>query len=501
MESTVTKSDAAYPAGRAGVQGQRFSLLEKVGPWRAYIASLIVNDALMAGVAFRTAYWFRFGLGLPVFQLDVDPSYSYYQRLVLLLIPIMVLVYAVVGLYRRANLLGGPLEYSLVFRGTVTSMLLLLVAGFFQTELVIARGWVILAWILIFLLTCAGRFVLRRVVYFLRGHGYYLTPAVIVGANAEGFSLAEQLRNWETSGLHVLGFVDGEQKDRRGGDDLQILGPQRHLDEIIAAHQVREVIIATSALSRAEMLTIFRKYGFSSEVNLRMSSGLFEIITTGLNVKEFAYVPLVEVNKVRLTGSDRFLKTLLDYSITIPTIVLISPLLLIIAALVKVTSPGPIIHRRRVMGVNGRQFYAFKFRTMYENGDEILAQRQELQEKLARDHKLKNDPRVTPLGRFLRALSLDELPQLLNVLRHEMSLVGPRMISPAEMKKYDQWGLNLLTVKPGITGLWQTSGRSDISYRERVRMDMHYIRNWTIWLDLQLLWQTIPAVVKRRGAY
>ncbi len=455
----------------------------------------------MAAAAFRAAYWARFELGLPIFKLEVSPSISNYQRLVILVIPTLLIVYALIGLYRRPNLLGGPLEYSLAFRGSTVGMLLVLVAEFIQTELVIARGWLFMAWGLIFLLTSAGRFLLRRVVYRLRGHGYYLTPAVIVGANAEGFSLAEQLRNWKTSGLRVLGFVDGEQAEREREHGLPVLGSQEELDKIIADTGVREIIIATSALTRAEMLAIFRKYGFSSEVNLRMSSGLFEIITTGLNVKEFAYVPLVEVNKVRLTGSDRILKAVLDYAIAIPGIVLISPLLVVIGALVKLTSPGPIIHRRRVMGVNGKQFDAFKFRTMYVNGDEILAGDQELQEKLARDHKLKDDPRVTPVGGILRKFSLDELPQLINVLRNEMSLVGPRMISPAEMKKYDQWGLNLLTVKPGITGLWQTSGRSDISYRERVRMDMHYIRNWTIWSDLQLLWQTVPAVLRGRGAY
>jgi lipopolysaccharide/colanic/teichoic acid biosynthesis glycosyltransferase len=153
------------------------------------------------------------------------------------------------------------------------------------------------------------------------------------------------------------------------------------------------------------------------------------------------------------------------------------------------------------MGVNGTQFDAYKFRTMYVNGDEILDAHPELKEELEKNHKLKDDPRVTRMGMFLRRTSLDELPQLLNVLRREMSLVGPRMISPEEIDMYDQWDINLLTVQPGITGLWQVSGRSDIAYRQRVRMDMHYIRNWSIWLDIQLLIQTIPAVLRGRGAY
>lgn len=501
MESTATKSEAVYPVAEAAGATRQFRILDILGPWRSYILSLLMSDAIMAGLAFRAAYWVRFELNFGVFRPDALVSFPHYQRLVIVLMPILLLVFAVSGLYRKGNLLGGPEEYSLVFRGTTTAMLLVLVAGFAQPELVIARGWLILAWGFSSFLVSFGRFVLRRLVYSLRGHGYFLTPAVIVGANSEGATLASQLAQWATSGLQVLGFIDGHRNPDQLGIEIPILGTQADLDDIIQEHQIEEIIIATSALSRDEMLSIFRKYGFSSQVNLRMSSGLFEIITTGLNVKEFAYVPLVEVNKVRLTGSDRILKTALDYSIALPGLILISPLMLMIALAVKLSSPGPVIHRRRVMGVNGRQFDAFKFRTMYMDGGQILQEDPELSARLAREHKLKDDPRVTPLGRFLRKYSLDELPQLFNVLRREMSLVGPRMISPAEVEKYDQWGLNLLTVPPGITGLWQTSGRSDVSYHERVRLDMHYIRNWTIWLDLQLLWQTIPVVLKGRGAY
>jgi len=249
------------------------------------------------------------------------------------------------------------------------------------------------------------------------------------------------------------------------------------------------------------LLDIFKKYGVSDKVNLRMSSGLYEIITTGLTVSEFAYVPLVYVNKVRLTGSDIFLKTVLDYVLSIISLVILSPLLILIAAAVKISSSGPILHKRRVMGLNGKQFNALKFRTMVLNGDRVLERYPELKEELARMHKLKKDPRITPVGAFLRRFSLDELPQLFNVLKREMSLVGPRMISPEEVAMYKQFDMNLLTVMPGITGLWQVSGRSDISYDERVRLDMYYIRNWTIWLDLQLLFQTVPAVLKSRGAY
>lgn len=465
------------------------------------MVALMISDALMLAVGFRLAYWIRFELGLDIFRLQVEASLEFYRGLVLFIIPLWLITYAAIGMYRMENLLGGPQEYSLVFRGTTLGLMLVLVAGFLEPTLVIARGWLLAAWIITFLLVSLGRFSLRRVVYILRRSGFFLSPALIVGTNPEAVSLYQQLTSWATSGLHVIGFVGVDQLDNAEPTGIPVLGSVDELDEILRRNEVEELILATSALSRDLMLSIFKNFGFEKRVNLRMSSGLFEIITTGLNVKEYAYVPLVGVNRVRLTGFNSALKTILDYGLTVPVLLIIWPLLLAIAVIVRLDSPGPVFHRRRVLGVNGTQFDAFKFRTMYVNGDEILDEHPELKSALSRNHKLKEDPRVTRVGAFLRRFSLDELPQLFNVLKREMSLVGPRMISPEEMSKYNQWGINLLTVCPGITGLWQVSGRSDVAYKERVRMDMHYIRNWTIWMDLQLLWQTIPAVLRGRGAY
>jgi exopolysaccharide biosynthesis polyprenyl glycosylphosphotransferase len=467
-----------------------------------FTISLIISDILLTGLAFRLAYLIRFNLDLPIFRLEVVPSFPFYQDISLLLIPLWFTVFALNGVYQRNNLLGGISEYSRIFRAVNVGTLLIIVAGFLNPDFVLARGWLLLAWVLAFLLVVSGRFGLRRLVYHLRRHGYFLAPALIIGANKEGYSLAEQLLSWRTSGLHVLGFVDDRiEPGKHVHRHLQALGATSQLETLIQQHGIEELILTTSALSRDEVVTIFKQYGLVRNLNLRLSSGLFEVITTGLEIKEIAYVPVVRVNQVRLRGLDNVLKMLLDYSIALPSLVCTLPLFILIAVAIRLDSPGPIIYRRRVMGINGKQFDAYKFRTMHVNGDEILAGQPELQTELAQNHKLKDDPRVTRIGNLLRKLSLDELPQLLNVLKREMSLVGPRIISPAEMEKYDHWGMNLLTIPPGITGLWQVSGRSDISYEERVRLDMHYIRNWNIWLDLQLLIQTIPAVLFRRGAY
>lgn len=471
--------------------------------WRVYLMSLFLCDFLLTALAFRVAYWIRFEQFVSLFQIEAKDDISYYRLLSLGLILTWFIMNAFHGLYLRKNLLGGIQEYAKLFRASVFSLLFVIIVSFMDPKLLIARGWLLLAWLFSFLFVIIGRFCLRRIVYQLRKYGYFLTPAIIVGGNQEGRWLAEQLLSWKTSGLLLLGFVD--EKVPPGTHlfrNLYSLGTVDQLDEIIQKHNVGELILATSAISsRNKQIEIFKKFGINSNINVRMSSGLYEIITTGMTVSELAYVPLVTINKARLTGLDENLKMVLDYCITIPGLLLLCPILLLVALLVKLDSPGPIIHRRRVMGMNGKTFDAFKFRSMYINGDEILEAHPELKDELALNQKIKNDPRITRIGRLLRKSSLDELPQLLNVIRHEMSLVGPRMITPEEVVKYSQWDINLFTVRPGITGLWQVSGRSDVSYEERVQMDMYYIRNWTIWLDIQILVQTIPAVLRSHGAY
>ena len=199
--------------------------------------------------------------------------------------------------------------------------------------------------------------------------------------------------------------------------------------------------------------------------------------------------------------ADAILKRGLDLCAAALILLIISPVLLVLALVVALDSPGPIIYRRRVMGRGGTQFDAFKLRTMHVNGDEILAVRPDLRAEWLRDQKLREDPRITRSGRWLRKLSLDELPQLVNVLVGEMSLVGPRMFAPVELARYGDHAAEILSVRPGITGLWQVSGRSDLSYGDRTRLDLEYVRSRNLAGDIRLLFLTVPAVLRSRGAY
>lgn len=475
----------------------RISWLE----WPVLITALILSDFLLNYFAFRLAFWVRYSSGWQIFSIWTEPRIDY-ADFSLLILPVWLVIFAAVGLYNPSNLLGGIREYSLVFNATTLGMFVNISAGFlFPDGLVLARAWVLLAWLFSFISIATGRFIIRRAIYRLRKDGLFQSKAIVVGSNTEAWLVADQLLNSKSSGLHISGYVRCEECSDQIMDTMSCLGYFDELDQIVRKYNVRVLILISSALSQEQIISIFRKFGTSKNIDLRMSSGLYEIITTGLQVKEEGMVPLVAINKVRLTGVDQVLKTILDYCIVIPVLILLSPFFLLIAIAIKLDSPGPVIYLRRVMGVNGKQFNAYKFRTMRQDSDEILASNPEWVEEYKTNFKLKDDPRVTRLGKFLRKTSIDELPQLANILRNEMSLVGPRMICPDELEKYNQWDINLLTIKPGLTGLWQVRGRSDVSYEERVRYDMYYIRNWNFWLDVQIILQTIPTILFRRGAY
>jgi exopolysaccharide biosynthesis polyprenyl glycosylphosphotransferase len=371
-----------------------------------------------------------------------------------------------------------------------------------KVEQPISRGWLLIYFSLSVFTIISYRFSFRRLIYRLRQRGLFLKRSLIVGANPEGQAMAEQFRSVPTAGVHIMGFVDDTLIQGTVINGLPVFGNSKSLKTLVEEQGIDELIVAPTSLSRETLLDIYRTFSSNgSGVEVRLSPGLFEVLTTGATVQEVGFVPLVSLNRLRIIGIDAFLKSAFDYVGAAVGLILLLPFLLLIALLTKLDSPGPALHRRRVLGVGGQTFEAFKFRTMRVDADEYLGQHPELAEELERNGKLKNDPRVTRLGKFLRKTSIDELPQLTNVLKGQMSLVGPRMISPSEWTKFGKWKHNLLTVKPGITGLWQVSGRSELSYENRVRLDMHYIRNHTIWLDMRILFNTFGAVVRGSGAY
>jgi exopolysaccharide biosynthesis polyprenyl glycosylphosphotransferase len=469
--------------------------------WHQLMLALATADAVSLVTAFSVAYLARFKAGLPL--LETPPhTIAFYSSLAFWAVPAWLALFAIFRLYDPHELFTGSQEYLRIVNACTVGLIVIVLISFLDRQLIISRGWLLLTWLLAIATVGGGRFAVRRLVRYLRRHGRFCTTAVIVGANNEGQALADQLLADRGTGLRLAGFIDS--KVGRGTpviDGLSVIGSLGELKHAVHHLGVQEIVIATTALTREELLDLYAAFGYDETIELRLSSGLFEVLTTGVRVRETGGVSLMTPQRVRITGIDAILKATLDYVLAIGGLLVLLPLLMVLGALIKLDSPGPVLHRRRVLGVSGRPFEAFKFRTMVVDAEQRLLADEQLRQAFGQDYKLKMDPRVTRVGHVLRRTSLDELPQLFNVLRGEMSLVGPRMIAPDEAQRYGKWQLNLVTVKPGITGPWQVQGRSDLPYEQRIRLSMHYIRNYSIWLDLEILLRTIYVVLRGKGAY
>lgn len=470
--------------------------------YRLFLLALFVADAIMLMAAFALSYFVRFQTNWSFLVEDSDISQESHVWIAITLLPIWILIFVLSDLYNPHYLFSSTQEYKKVFNACAIAFTLVVVVTFLVPVIRVSRGWIVIAWMAAIVLVGVERFLFRRLSYFLRERQWLTSRTLIVGTDAEAHAITHQLLTWRGCGADVIGFVDNIlPPGTKVEGNVPVVGTLGALPELVEKLDVDELIVSPSAISREDILWIFQTFGTSDRVELRFSPGLFEIFTSGVRVKEIGSVPLVSMRKVRLDAIEGSVKMLSDYLIASVALVLNIPIMIAVAMAIKLDSPGPIFHRRRVLGQGGKEFDALKFRSMHVNGDEILDQYPDLKAELARNQKLKNDPRITRVGHFLRKFSVDEIPQLFNVLAGQMSIVGPRMITPAEMEKYGKWRWNLLTVKPGITGLWQISGRSDVSYAERVRLDMYYIRNYTFWSDLRIIWRTIPVVLRRKGAY
>lgn len=480
--------------------GQLFPAREaRRNEWRWVLLGIGLGDALCVAGGAILAYVLRFFTDWAIFY-PGDARVEFYGTLIALLVPSWIALFAMYGLYNPNIIFGGTTEYARMFNACTTGVLVIIVLTFLQPDFVIARGWLLLAWASVLGMAMGWRFIARRVVYSLREQGHLIQRTVVLGANAEGRAVAEQLNASSQGGMRVIGFVDDHLPP--GTEVLPgvpVLGPVTAFEAIVTHTGVDSAIIADTEMVRERLPSVCGAMETLRQLDVLLAPGIFELLTVGVEVRERGSVPLLGLNKTRITGLHGVWKSLIDRGGALAALILLSPLLVIVAILVRLDSPGPIIYRRRVVGVGNRTFDAFKFRTMHVDGDRLLTP--ELRKELEETGKLQNDPRVTRLGRFLRRTSIDELPQLVNVLLGQMSLVGPRMITVDELRHFGRWRHNLVTVRPGLTGLWQISGRSNLGYEERVRLDMHYIRNYSIWLDLYIIYRTITVVISGHGAY
>ena len=349
------------------------------------------------------------------------------------------------------------------------------------------------------LLFLVGLRVALRLVFRLHGRRRPDTRRVlVVGAGKVGQEIAAMVREYAWAGLELAGYLDDDPRKRSNG--LPVLGVLEDAPRLVQEMGIDEVVVALPLRDHARLAAV--TYALQQvPVNIRVVPDYFNLVFLSASVEDFGGMPLITLREPALTDFQRLVKRTFDLVVGTMLTLVALPIMALIAIAIKLDSPGPVIFKQQRVGEKGLLFYMIKFRSMVDGADEYREEMIELALDGTIVHKHPDDPRVTRVGRLLRSSSLDELPQLFNVLRGEMSLVGPRPEMPWLVEKYEEWQLKRFTVPQGITGWWQVNGRSDKLMHEHTEEDLFYIKNYSLLFDLQILWRTVGAVLKRKGAY
>ncbi len=370
-------------------------------------------------------------------------------------------------------------------------------------DLQFARGYVVTALPLCVALAMVGRYLARRRLRAARAQGRFTQNVLVVGHEWPVLDLVEELRRHPDGGLNVIGacLPGGKGSRRMAAAGIPVVGDLSGVVTAVSNMPVDVLAVTTCVeLGGPELRQVCWALE-NMDVDVVVAPGLIDVTGPRLHIRPVAGLPLLHLEKPEFSGGRRILKTAVDRLGAAAAIAILSPVMLVIAAAVRLTSPGPALFRQTRVGVRGEPFTVLKYRSMHIEAEGRLAALQHLNEHDGLLFKIRDDPRVTRVGRILRRYSLDELPQLINVLKGDMSLVGPRPPLPTEVALYPDDVRRRLLVKPGVTGLWQVSGRSDLSWEESVRLDLHYVENWSLVWDFGILWRTFYAVLRGSGAY
>jgi exopolysaccharide biosynthesis polyprenyl glycosylphosphotransferase len=464
---------------------------------RRYVVSLVVGDALCALVAAAVGLQVRFPGGefLRGPQLDVV--------LVAAVLPgVWVLGMFANRTYERRFLWVGAEEFR-----RVTTAGVWVIAGVASASWAmkweLSRGFMVVALPLAIVLTFFWRYNRRRILHKQRNRGLYQQRALVVGHRSGVTALRDLTDASRYHGLHVVGCCIPEPQAAAHGlvDEVPVLGSIDDILDVVRGHDIEVVAVLPSPELDGSAL---RRLGWElegTEAELMLAPAVTEIAGPRVAIRPVAGLPLLHVERPELTGIRGLVKTAVDVIGALVGLVVFSPAVLVIGLAIKVTSRGPVLYKQERVGRDGETFHMLKFRSMVVDADQRLAELRTLSDGNDVLFKMKRDPRVTRVGRIIRRYSLDELPQLINVLRGQMSLVGPR---PPLSHETDRYGFDMhrrFVVKPGMTGLWQISGRSDLSWDDSVRIDVRYVENWSFGLDMFILWKTLGAVRNGAGAY
>jgi len=420
-------------------------------------------------------------------------------QVVVLVLPIWVVIFALSGLYSQGSLKSRWSELGRVVVAVSGGVMFMVLLDFFvQKPIFPSKAIPVYAYFIGLVVVEGERFLLSVLQRRLFRFGVGVRRVVVVGAGVSADKVTKALSNPATGYRVVERICDSQSLNR-------ILNS--------AGHEIDEVVIAQSDINPTETLEML-KMSTDHYVSFRYAPSQLDMYSANSEFDSVAGVPMIEVRLTPLDGWGRVIKRLFDIFGSLFAITFFSPIMLVIALAVKISDPGPVLFRHKRMGRGGSSFGVMKFRTMswkystgadkkYKTAEEafIAMGREDLLEEFRRDQKVGDDPRVNKLGKFLRKSSLDELPQFFNVLKGDMSLVGPRPVLVEELTRYGERGTSFLALKPGLTGLWQVSGRNEVSYEDRVKLDVYYVENWNLWLDVQIILRTVLIVLTRRGAY
>jgi exopolysaccharide biosynthesis polyprenyl glycosylphosphotransferase len=469
-----------------------------VAQWsRKFVRRLIITDAVCVSVAIAIG-WIGWSGHFGFSSDNVAVGYAFWSGL--LTVGWLLCVHAVDG-YEIRRISTGAREYQRVLRAGMNMAGLVAIVGYLSGILV-ARTFLAIVIPTGALLMVLARYIGRTFVYRLRKRGEWTSSILAVGTSESVRHLAEAINRNPAAGLVVVGAC---VEDSELGEEIMagvpVVGDVNQVSASAARMGVDVVAVAGSGLGPRRI----RELGWDLEGTgcaMVMAPGLTEVAGPRVHVSPVEGLPLMWVDQPRFTGVRRLVKRAVDLFGSLLLLALAAPFLVLLALAVRFTSRGPAIYRSVRTGQDGRAFNVYKFRSMYVDADQRRAELILLNESDGGMlFKIREDPRVTPVGRFLRKFSLDELPQLFNVLCGSMSLVGPRPPLPDEVERYNPHVHRRLLVKPGMTGLWQVSGRSDLSWDESVRLDLYYVENWSLTLDLAIIARTIWAVARSRGAY
>ena len=491
--------------------------------WRIFeCIAMIILDAILVVVSFRLAYHLRYDVFfnnqlLATFRynlhgiennsptpLKITPDaltpFNYFQSLEIGIVIGLILIFTLRGLY-KIRLTGTWFRQVWTIVSSTTLGLAFLITYYFIFQPISnSRLLVPFVWATAILILCFARLIVSSIMGILYRLGLGETRLLVVGSGRLGKMIMQHIVANPNLGYSIVGFLHDMNESPSDFGRFKMLGTLDDLGMVIRSMQIDEVIIALPSYLHQQSIRSVRlceRLGTS----FKLVPDLHELSLSRIDMEAIEGIPLISIKQVSINSLQGFVTRIVDIIVALLILIIGFPLWLCIALAVAISSPGGILYKQTRIGLSGRPFKVYKFRSMYKDADARLADLMALNEAQGPLFKIKDDPRITLIGRFLRHTSFDEIPQLFNVIKGEMSLVGPRPALPHEVAQYDELQRGRLAVKPGMTGLWQVRGRSNISFDEGVLMDLYYIENWSLRLYFQTLLRTIPVVLFGRGAY